>query len=107
MPQSESLKFCETDEVANIEIIATKLREEVIQMLVEAGSGHSAGAIGMADIFASLYFHIANITPENAEDENRDKIVLSSGHTCPILYAALAYKGFFGKHKLKTLRRTT
>jgi transketolase len=105
MPQSKSLKYCETDEVANIQIIATKLREEVIEMLLEAKSGHSAGAIGMAEIYASLYFHIANITPENAEDPNRDKIVVSNGHTCPILYAALAYKGFFGKHKLKTLRK--
>ncbi|EKD87300.1 MAG: hypothetical protein ACD_36C00156G0001, partial [uncultured bacterium] len=57
-------------------------------MLLEAGSGHPAGALGMADIFAALYFKILNANPKNPTDPDRDRLVLSNGHICPILYAA-------------------
>ncbi len=93
------------DYIQNLEGIAVKLRESVIEMLVEAGSGHSAGPLGMADVFAALYFHILNVDPQNPKDPNRDRLVLSCGHICPILYAALAHRGFFPIGELKTLRK--
>ena len=74
-------------------------------MLVEAGSGHSAGALGMADIFATLYFHTLKIDPHNPHWENRDRLVLSNGHICPILYASLAKRGYFPEKDLLTLRK--
>ena len=75
-------------------------------MLLEAGSGHSAGSLGMADVFATLYFGgILNIDPKNPTDPNRDRLILSNGHICPILYATLAHRGFFPTNELKTLRK--
>ena len=94
-----------SESIAKVEEIAVKLRESVIEMLLEAGSGHSAGPLGTAEIFASLYFHILNIDPKNPQMPNRDRLVLSAGHICPILYAALAHRGFFPKSELKTLRK--
>jgi len=93
------------DKVAELEKTALDLRKLVIEMLAEAGSGHSAGPLGMADVFAALYFNILNVDPKNPKDPNRDRLVLSNGHICPILYAALAYKGFFPVTELKTLRK--
>lgn len=88
-----------------LELIATRLREDVIQMLLDAKSGHVAGSLGTADIFATLYFHTLNIDPKNPWDENRDRFILSNGHICPIWYATLAARGFFPKNELKTLRK--
>ena len=105
MPKNNSLSYCDPEEAKNIRLTATKLRESVIKMLVEAESGHSAGALGMADVFASLYFHILNIDPKTPNDENRDRLVLSNGHICPLLYASLAHRGYFPKEELKTLRK--
>src|SRR3990167_6542058 len=86
--------------------IANIIREDIIEMLVEAGSGHSAGPLGMADVFAALYFgDVLNIDPKNPTDSNRDRLILSNGHICPILYAALAHRGFFPVSELKTLRK--
>ena len=93
------------NDVANIQKIAIKLREHVIEMLYEAKSGHPAGAIGSAELFAVLYFNILNIDPKNPNDPSRDRFVLSAGHMCPIWYAALAERGFFPKSQLKTLRK--
>jgi transketolase len=84
---------------------ANDLRQDIIKMLLKAGSGHSAGPLGMADIFAALYFHIAKIHPKKPLDPNRDRIVLSNGHICPVLYAALAHAGFFPRKELWTLRQ--
>jgi len=84
---------------------ATILRQEVIKMLEEAGSGHSAGPLGMADIFTALYFHILKHDPKKPDWEYRDRLVLSNGHICPILYAALAHAGYFSVKELKTLRK--
>src|SRR3990167_11442774 len=78
-----------------LEEIAVELRKSVIELLLEAGSGHSAGPLGMADVFAALYFNVLNINPDNPTDPNRDRLVLSNGHICPIFYATLAYAGFF------------
>jgi len=85
--------------------IALTLRQDVITMLLTAGSGHSAGPLGMADVFATLYFHVANVYPENPQHPERDRIVLSNAHIAPILYAALARRGFFPVSELTTLRK--
>ena len=74
--------------------MANTLRQDVIKALVIAESGHSAGPLGMADIFTALYFHVLNIDPEHADWPERDRLVLSNAHICPILYAALARRGF-------------
>ncbi len=85
--------------------IANHLREDVITMLVAAGSGHSAGPLGMADIFAALYFYILNHDPKKPLWDQRDRLVLSNGHICPIQYAALARAGYFPLKELATLRK--
>lgn len=85
--------------------VANRLREDVIEMLVEAGSGHSAGPLGMADIFAAMYFYVLNHKPKNPNWELRDRLILSNGHICPIQYAALARAGYFPMKELKTLRK--
>ncbi len=95
--REEKLKFLE--ETAN------QLRQDVIEMLVEAGSGHPAGALGTADIFSAFYFHILNHNPQNPDWSERDRLILSNGHICPIQYAALARAGYFPIEELKTLRK--
>ncbi len=84
---------------------ANDLREDVIQMLEAAGSGHSAGALGLADIFAALYFNIMNFNPQDPNWADRDVFFLSNGHTVPIQYAAMAEAGYFDKAELITLRK--
>lgn len=74
-------------------------------MLDEAGSGHSAGPLGMADIFTALYFHILKHDPKKPKWPDRDRVILSNGHICPILYATLAHAGYFPVRELKTLRK--
>ncbi len=74
-------------------------------MLLAAGSGHSAGPLGMADVFAALYFNVLSHDPKNPKWTGRDRLVLSCGHICPVLYAALAESGYFPKEELKTLRK--
>lgn len=78
--------------------IAREIRIEIVKMLCEAGSGHSAGSLGMADIFAALYFG-------GGLEKDKDKLVLSNGHICPVLYASLARLGYFPKEELLTLRK--
>lgn len=85
--------------------LAKTLRQDVVKMLAQAGSGHTGGSLGMADIFAALYFDAANLQPQDPAWPERDRIVLSNGHICPVLYAALARRGFFPIAKLNTLRR--
>lgn len=91
--------------IRQLEQKATVLREDVIKMLERAGSGHSAGPLGLADIFSALYFHILNIRPNEPEWAERDVFFLSNGHTVPIQYAAMAERGFFDKDELMTLRQ--
>ncbi len=90
---------------AELKLIANELRQTVIEMLLEAGSGHSAGSLGTADIFAALYFNILNLDPKNPHWDNRDRFYLSNGHICPILYATLSKRGYFDKKELWTLRK--
>ncbi|HPW34352.1 MAG TPA: transketolase [Candidatus Paceibacterota bacterium] len=85
--------------------VANRLREDVIEMLENAGSGHSAGPLGMADIFAAMYFGVLNHKPKNPNWFQRDRLILSNGHICPIQYAALARSGYFPMKELKTLRK--
>lgn len=84
---------------------ANKIRELIIEMLVEAGSGHSAGPLGMADIFSAFYFHILDHDPKNPDMDNRDRLILSNGHIVPVRYAAMALTGYFPIEELKTLRK--
>ena len=86
--------------------IANIIREDIIEMLVEAGSGHSAGPLGMADVFTALFFgDVLNYNSKNPEWSERDRVVLSNGHICPVFYATLALAGYFPKEELKTLRK--
>ena len=84
---------------------ANDIREDIIDMLLNAGSGHSAGPLGLADVFACLYFDVLNHDPKNPRMLARDRVVLSCGHVCPVLYACLAEAGYFPKEELKTLRK--
>lgn len=91
--------------VGEIRQKAYELREDIIRMLEEAGSGHSAGPLGLSEIFASLYFNIMNIDPKNPDWEDRDVFFLSNGHCVPVQYAAMAEAGYFPKDELMTLRK--
>ncbi len=84
---------------------ANQIRQDIVNMLVEAGSGHSAGPLGMADIFTALYFHILNYNPKEPNWPGRDRLILSNGHICPAQYATLARAGYFHIEELKTLRK--
>ncbi|MCL5784927.1 MAG: transketolase [Patescibacteria group bacterium] len=92
-------------EIAILEKKASDIRQDIIKMLLEAGSGHSAGSLGMADIFTALYFQILKHNPKNPKWPQRDRLVLSHGHVCPALYATLAHAGYFPVDELKTLRK--
>jgi len=81
------------------------LRQDVIKMLEKAGSGHSAGSLDMADIFSALYFLVLNHNPKEPLMPERDRLILSNGHICPILYASLARAGYFSMKELDTLRK--
>jgi transketolase len=84
---------------------ANEIRQLIIEMLLEAGSGHSAGPLGMADIFSAFYFHILRHNPKNPDWPDRDRLILSNGHICPVRYAAMALAGYFPIEELKTLRK--
>lgn len=84
---------------------ANHARQLLIKTLCNAGSGHTAGPLGMADIFTALYFHILKHDPKNPTWEDRDRLVLSNGHICPIQYVLLAMTGYFPIEELKTLRK--
>lgn len=91
--------------ITQLEHTANKLRRDVVRMLEHAGSGHSAGPLGMSEIITSLYFDIMRHDPHNPEWSDRDVFYLSNGHTVPILYAAMAEAGYFPEDELMTLRQ--
>lgn len=91
--------------IKELELIANRLRQHVITSVAGAGSGHQGGPLGMADIFVALYFHILHHDPKNPEWEERDRLILSNGHICPVRYAAMAEAGYFSTEELKTLRK--
>ncbi len=84
---------------------ANDVRISIIESLVEAKSGHTAGPLGMADIFTLFYFHILRHDPKNPDWPERDRVILSNGHICPVLYATMAHSGYFPVEELKTLRK--
>lgn len=91
--------------IIELEQKANDIRQSIIEMLLEAGSGHTAGPLGMADIFTALYFNILHHDPKNPNWIERDRVILSNGHICPVLYATLAHAGYFPVEELKTLRK--
>ncbi len=86
---------------------ALEIRRLIIQMLERAGSGHAGGALGMADVFAVLYRSILSHRPKHPQWEGRDRVVLSHGHICPVLYATLALHGYFDEKELWKLRQVS
>ena len=97
--------YIHDEKVKELEVLANKVRQSIIEMLVAAGSGHTAGPLGMADIFTALYFHILDHNPKKPDWPERDRLILSNGHICPVRYAAMAHAGYFPLEELKTLRK--
>ena len=95
-----------TDEaIKTLELQANSIRQSIIEMLVAAGSGHTAGPLGMADIFTYLYFYGLRHNPKVPNWPERERVMLSNGHICPVLYATMAHAGYFPKSELATLRK--
>ena len=92
-------------EVLALEKRAEQVRETIIEMLVAAGSGHTAGPLDMADIFTTFYFHILRHNPKDPDSDERDRLVLSNGHIVPVRYAAMAHAGYFPVEECVTLRK--
>ncbi len=92
-------------ELKDLEAKAEAIRETVLDMLVEAKSGHTAGPLGMADLFAALYFRVLTHDPKHPDWDGRDRLVLSNGHTVPVQYAAMAHAGYFKVEECLTLRK--
>lgn len=91
--------------ISRLESIANDIRKDIITMLEHAGSGHSAGPLGLADIFTALYFEVLTHDPKDPDWSDRDILVLSNGHCVPVRYAAMAEAGYFPKKELLTLRK--
>lgn len=84
---------------------SVEIRADILRSLAEAGSGHTGGSLGLADLFTCLYFHILRQKPDAPGWEGRDRLILSIGHVAPVLYATLAHAGYFPKEELMTLRK--
>lgn len=97
--------FLDIKILGDLEKKANDIRQSLIEMLVEAGSGHTAGPLGMADVFTALYFYLLKHDPKNPSMPDRDRLVLSNGHICPIMYTTMAHAGYFPIEELKTLRK--
>lgn len=93
------------DQIFELEKKAVQARQLLIETLLEAKSGHSAGPLGMADIFTAFYFHILNHDPKDPHKPDRDRLILSNGHICPIRYVVMAMAGYFPIEELKTMRK--
>ncbi len=91
--------------IKNLKEKSKNIRKSILTMLLESGSGHTAGPLGMTDIFAYLYFQELNHNPKKPDWTERDRIILSNGHICPVLYATMAHSGYFPVSELKTLRK--
>src|SRR3989338_5719170 len=85
--------------------MANTIRQDIIVELEAAGSGHTAGPLGMADVFTALYFHVLRHDPKRPDWLDRDRLILSNGHICPVRYVAMAMAGYFSLEELKTLRK--
>ena len=93
------------DKVCELEAKANDVRLTIVEMLREAGSGHTAGPLGMADIVTAFYFHILKHNPEEPLWDDRDRLILSNGHIVPVRYATMAHAGYFSLEEAKTLRK--
>jgi len=93
------------DSINTLEEISKEIRKDIVRMLANAGSGHSGGSLGLADVFTVLYFNILNHDPEKRGWEDRDRLILSIGHVAPVFYATLACSGYFPREELLTLRQ--
>ena len=91
--------------IKELEVKAYDIRQDIIRMLEHAGSGHSAGPLGLADIFTALYFDILKHDPKNPDWDQRDILILSNGHCTPVRYATMANAGYFDRKELMTLRQ--
>lgn len=91
--------------LTELELKANDIRTDIIKMLETAGSGHSAGPLGLADVFTALYFSVLNYDPKKPDWEDRDRFLLSNGHCVPVQYVTMAHAGFFDRSELKTLRQ--
>ena len=91
--------------VEELKSISKLIRKDIVSMLTESASGHPGGSLSAADIVTTLFFKEMNIDPNNPKNPNRDRFVLSKGHAAPVLYSALARKGFFPVEELSTLRK--
>jgi len=95
-----------TDEkIAILTKKALEIRRSILESLITAKSGHTAGPLDMADIFTYLYFHALKHDPRKPDWQYRDRVILSNGHICPVLYATMAHAGYFPVAELKTLRK--
>lgn len=99
------MRYLSDEQVRSLEEKANDIRQSIIEMLIEAGSGHTAGPLGMSDIFALLYFEVMQQRPNDPFWKDRDRLILSNGHICPVLYAAMAHAGYFPLEELLTLRK--
>jgi len=93
------------EKLKKLELQANSIRQTIIDMLEDAGSGHTAGPLGMTDIFTAFYFHILNHDPKKPDWEDRDRLILSNGHIVPVRYATMAHAGYFPVAECKTLRK--
>lgn len=100
-----SSRYLDEKKVKELEAKANEVRQTLVEMLVAAGSGHTAGPLGMADVFTAFYFHVLNHDPKNPLWEERDRLILSNGHICPVRYAAMAHAGYFSLKEAITLRK--
>ena len=91
--------------IKELELKANEIRQDIIRMLEKAKSGHSGGPLGMADIFTVMYFAVLNHDPKNPMWEDRDRLILSNGHICPVRYVTMAHAGYFPIKELDTLRK--
>jgi transketolase len=99
------VKLLTEEKIGKLAKQAEDIRVSLLEALIEAGSGHTAGPLDMADIFTVLYFHTLNHDPKNPDWPERDRVVLSNGHICPVLYSTLAHAGYMPLKELKTLRK--
>lgn len=103
--QDDKQPMLSAHDIKQLELKADLIRQDIIKMLIEAGSGHSGGPLGMADVFTALYFNVLKHDPKNPNWPERDRLVLSNGHICPVWYATLAHADYFPIHELRTLRQ--
>jgi transketolase len=99
------LQCFSADDIRFLEAKANDIRKDIIRMICAAKAGHPGGSLSAADIVTALYFFVLNIDPKNPQWEDRDRFILSKGHSCPVLYAALAERGYFALDQLETLRK--